>query len=82
VEEVVVDMLDEEEQQRLSATAEYMVARGLRGEDIAPPAHWTPAMIDGFARVIATEEGRSALLAMALRGWQRNVLAARASAPL
>jgi hypothetical protein len=76
-------MLDKEEKARLLASGAYMAAVGLRGEtNFPPPAHWTPEMIDGFKKVVATEEGRSALLAMALRGWQRNVLAARASAPL
>jgi hypothetical protein len=50
--------------------AEYMVAR-MSGEDAIPPLHWSPDRVAGFERVIASEDGRNAILAMALRGWER-----------
>lgn len=78
----VVDGLSTEEKARLLADAAYMVARGLRGEmDFPAPAHWSAEKIASFDAVIATEEGRSALLAAALRGWQRNAQRGQAAQP-
>jgi hypothetical protein len=81
VEEVdEMDEMTDAEQRDLVDAAYYMVEHGLKGMDTPPPASWTHEQIAAFDAIIATQSGRDALLAMALRGWQRTVLAARASA--
>jgi len=76
------DGLSEDERRNLEESALYIRDRGLLGMDVPAPKSWTPEQVAAFEHVIASQSGRDALLACAIRGWQRNVLAAHASAPL
>jgi hypothetical protein len=60
------------EQQRLTESAEYMVAVILGGEtDRTPPKHWTPALCAEFTRLMSTPRGRAGLMGQLRASWQR-----------
>ena len=62
-------MLTDLERRSLEESAFHMRDRGLLGKDVPAPKSWTQAQVDAFEKVIATQEGRDALLAAALRGF-------------
>jgi len=67
-----VEKLTEGEKRRLTESADFLVAVVIGGEkDRTPPAYWSAAMRQEFARLVSTEQGRAALAAQLLGSWQR-----------